>query len=208
MAVAPTSAMVDLRLQAGNGRPTAQNLTASGPDIPLALGAAHVLRLMSGGQDKVTLRELEVAMFLATYVDKERLGALQLTSVMWSLDSISAVIRSALLLGMETHSRGSMKAALHYMVSFIREVRVTNEDEFTFYRSVTFHNLPAAAAAAVVPAQAAWVPHLTLRSGIDSSQDATTLAVLVNLLPDRYTDKGRSTEDFLCLLYTSPSPRD
>ena len=49
MAVQITSAMTDIKLAAGNGRPTVQNFNASGPDVPLALGAHHVLRLMSGG---------------------------------------------------------------------------------------------------------------------------------------------------------------
>ena len=57
--------MTDLRLSAGNGRPTLANFNASGPDVPLDLGQAHVLCLMSGGATTVTLRELEVAVTAA-----------------------------------------------------------------------------------------------------------------------------------------------
>ena len=64
--------MVDLRLSAGNGRPTQQNFTAPGPDIPLDLGQAHVLSLMSGGATSVTLRELEVAVTAAVFIDSTR----------------------------------------------------------------------------------------------------------------------------------------
>ena len=117
MAVQITSSMTELKLVSGNGRPTAANFTAAGPDVPLALGAGHVLRAMSGGETTVTLHELEVAMFLAVYVDRERVGDTVLVSSAWSLDSISAVFKSALQLGMETESRGSMRAALHYFVA-------------------------------------------------------------------------------------------
>ena len=81
MAAPPNANMTELKLSHGNGRPTAANITASGPDVPLALGANHVLRSMSGGEATVTLRELEVAMFLSLYVDKERLGDQQVLSV-------------------------------------------------------------------------------------------------------------------------------
>ena len=142
MAVQITSAMTDIKLVAGNGRPTVQNFNAAGPDVPLALGAQHVLRVMSGGEATVTLRELEVMMFLSVYVDKERLGATLLLTSSWSLDSVSAVLRSALSLGMETESRGSMRAALHYIASFVRNARLTAPDEFTFYRPVSLQALP------------------------------------------------------------------
>ena len=145
MAAPPNANMTELKLVSGNGRPTAANMTAAGPDVPLALGAAHVLRSMSGGEATVTLRELEVAIFLSVYVDKERLGAQQVLSVSLSLEFISAVIRSALVLGMDTDSRGSMKEALHYMVSFIRHARIMSPDDFTLYRSTSLQALPAAA---------------------------------------------------------------
>ena len=86
MAITVTTAMVDLKLKAGNARPTVQNFNASGPAVPLALGAHHVLTAMSGGEDTVTLRELEVAMFLAAYVDKERVGSALVVSTAWSLE--------------------------------------------------------------------------------------------------------------------------
>ena len=123
----------DLKLVAGNGRPTVANITASGPDVPLALNANHVLRTMSGGDATVTLRELEVAMFLSVYIDRERIGDLRFLSMSWSLDAISAVIRTAVVKGMETESRGSMRAALHCMVSFIRDARLSSPDDFTYY---------------------------------------------------------------------------
>ena len=91
MAVNPTPAMVDLRLSAGNGRPTQQNFTASGPDIPLDLGQAHVLSLMSGGATSVTLRELEVAVAAAVFINRDALGATQLQMVSYALPTISAV---------------------------------------------------------------------------------------------------------------------
>ena len=91
MAINVTSAMVDLKLKAGNGRPTVQNFNASGPDVLLALGAHHVLTAMSGGEDTVTLRELEVAIILAAYVDKERVGsALESAMLYWSCHHVSS----------------------------------------------------------------------------------------------------------------------
>ena len=196
MAANPTPAMVDLRLSAGNGRPTQQNFTASGPDVPLDLGQAHVLCLMSGGETTVTLRELEVAITAAVFIDREKLGATRLQLVSWSLPSISAVIHSALVLGMETDSRGSMRAALHYLVSFIRDKRRAHAAEFTFSRASAFHALPAADAAALT-AETAWVSELQLQSGVDAGGDAVVLAALINLLPNRYTAAGRLTEDFV-----------
>ena len=197
MAVQITSSMTELKLVSGNGRPTAANFTAAGPDVPLALGAGHVLRAMSGGETTVTLRELEVAMFLAVYVDRERVGDTVLISSAWSLDSISAVFKSALQLGMETESRGSMRAALHYLVAFVREARLSSPDEFTFYRAMSFQALPPFAAPNNMGVEAVWAAHLTFRIGIDSGHDASTLAVLVNLLPDRYNARGRGSDDFL-----------
>lgn len=90
MAVAPTSAMTDLRLSEGNGRPTLANFNGSGPDIPLDLGQAHALCLMSGGATTVTLRELEVAVTAAVFIDREQLGDLRVQLISWSLPSISA----------------------------------------------------------------------------------------------------------------------
>ena len=82
-----------------------------------------MLSLMSGGATTVTLRELEVAVTAAVFVDREQLGSTPVQLISWSLPSITAVIRSALMLGMETGSRGSRRAALHYFVSFVRVQR-------------------------------------------------------------------------------------
>ena len=196
MAAVPTPAMIDLRLSAGNGRETAANFAASGPDIPLVLGQAHVLSLMSGGATSVTLRELEVAVTAAVFVDREQLGATQLQLVCWSLSSIQAVIRSALMLGMDTEPRGSMRAALHYFVSFVREQRRDHPQEFTFSRASAFHPLPATAANSLTQ-ETAWVPELLVQSGVDAGNDAVVLAALINLLPNRYTPAGRLTDDFV-----------
>ena len=192
----PTVAMTSLKLAAGNGRPTAQNFAASEPDVPLELGAANVLCLMSGGETKVTLRELEVAITTAVYMDREKLGSLSLLMQCWALPSISAVIHSALEQGLETSSRGSMRAALHYLVSFIREKRRSAPDDFTFSRVSSFMPLPQVAAAAL-PQRASWVAELMFRSGIDSGNDAVVLAALINVLPDRYTPGGRASDDFV-----------
>ena len=196
MAVVPTSAMTDLRLSAGNGRPTLANFNASGPDVPLDLGQAHVLCLMSGGATTVTLRELEVAVTAAVFVDREQLGDQRLQLVSWSLPTISAVISSALVLGMETESRGSMRAALHYFVAFVRSQRRAHPGEFTFSRASAFYPLPATDAATLTP-ETAWVAELLLQSGVDSGNDAVVLAALINVLPNRYTAAGRRSEDFV-----------
>ena len=188
--------MIDLRLSEGNGRETTQNFNASGPDIPLVLGQAHVLSLMSGGATTVTLRELEVAVTAAVFVDREQLGSTPVQLISWSLPSITAVIRSALMLGMETGSRGSMRAALHYFVSFVRVQRRDHPQEFTFSRASAFHQLPATAANSLTQ-ETAWVPELLVQSGVDASGDAVVLAALINLLPNRYTPAGRLTDDFV-----------
>ena len=196
MAANPTPAMVDLRLSAGNGRPTQQNFTASGPDIPLDLGQAHVLSLMSGGATSVTLRELEVAVAAAVFIDRDTLGATQLQSVSFSLPTISAVIRSAVVLGMETESRGSMRAALHYFVSFVRDKRRSHPTEFIIADATAFHPLPATAANSLTN-ETAWVPELLIQAGVDAGNDAVVLAALINLLPARYTPAGRQSDDFV-----------
>ena len=195
MASAPTPAMVDLRLVEGNGQPTAANISKSAPDVPLELGGAHVLRKMSDGDTTVTWRELEVAVTAAVFVDRESLGANHLMLVAWSLPTISAVLTSALTLGMDTESRGSMRAALHYFVAFVREQRRSSPAEFTFSRPASFKTLPAVDVTALTP-QTLWVSELQLRSGIDAGFDAVVLAVLINLLPNRYHAAGRKTTDY------------
>ena len=57
---------------------------------------------------------------------------------------------------METASRGSMRAALHYFVSFIIEKRRSSPDEFTFHRASAFLALPHIAAADMSQ-EIAWV---------------------------------------------------
>ena len=196
MAANPTPAMVDLQLSAGNGRPTQQNFTASGPDIPLDLGPDHVLRRMSGGAATVTLRELEVAVTAAVFVDREALGSTRLQLVAWSLPTIAAVFRSALVLGMETESRGSMRAALHYFVAFVRDQRRAHPVEFTFSDATAFQPLPAAPANSLTQ-ETAWVSEVLVQSGVDAGNDAVVLAALINLLPERYTAAGRLKDDFV-----------
>ena len=155
-----------------------------------------MLRSMSDGETTVTWRELEVAVTAAVFVDRESLGANHLMLVAWSLPTISAVLTSALTLGMDTESRGSMRAALHYFVAFVREQRRSSPDEFTFSRPASFKTLPAVDVTALTP-QTLWVSELQLRSGIDAGFDAVVLAALINLLPNRYHPAGRKTTDFM-----------
>lgn len=105
------------------------------------------------------------------------------------------MIRTALVMGMETEDRGSMRAALHYFVSFVREKRRDNVSDFTFSRASAFYPLPATPDNTLVVGTA-WVPELLIQTCVDSGNDAVVLAAVINMLPNRYTAAGRLTEDF------------
>ena len=188
---------VDLRLLHGSGAPTAANIASSGADVVITAAAEHVLCLLSGGEREYSWRELEVAMATAAYFDKSALSSVLVARSAVSLRAMAGIFRAALSAGLSTESRGNLKAALHYFVSFVRSARSSSPQAFTFDDPSEFTALAPYPQSFVVPQGVQWITALNISMCVDEDGDALALGVILDILVHRYSPAGRSSATFI-----------